>query len=122
MLRAIGGFLADVFGITQLRDGHAALGGLRFWTILGLTLGWIGLWAWLEITATWPGTCDHEGRRLMRFVKELRCSPDLLSGGPREIALFVFLWVIPSVLAGALVWRARFEWRKHSRRIRPMAD
>lgn len=122
MLRRIGGWLADWFHINDLRSSHAQLGPMRFWATLGATFAWIGVWGWLSFTATWPGNCDREGRRLLGLAKQMRCSPELLAGGPREIALFAFLWAMPAALVAALIWRGWDEWRRRSRRNLPLED
>ena len=113
MLKTVGRFLADWFGITDLRDHYRAMGNPPlFWTLIVGTIAFIGIFAWLMEAATWPGSCDHEGRRLAGIVKSLGCSADLLSGGPREIGLFVALWTLPAVLMGACFWRLVYEIRR----------
>jgi hypothetical protein len=126
MLTRIGAWLADWFHINQLRGYHAQLGPARFWAMLAVTFAWIGVWVWLSFTASWPGKCDREGRKLLGLVKELRCSPDLLAGGPTEWALFAFHWTVHTLLVLALIWRGHFECRKWRRnraaRILPLED
>lgn len=107
-------FLADAFGINQLRESHKALGGRNFWTLMGATLAYIAIGSTLSIMAAWPGNCDHEGRRLTGFFKQFNCSPDLLSGGSVEIGLFVWLWSLPTIGIVVVAW----SWINHFRRKR----
>jgi hypothetical protein len=107
-------FLADTFGITEMRESHKALGGAKFWGLVGATLAYIALGSTLAIMAIWPGTCDHSGRRLMGMMKKFGCSPDLLSGGAVEIGLFVWLWSLPTIVIVAVAW----SWINHFRRKR----
>ena len=107
-------FFADVTGFTQLREGYMALGAVRFWAVMAATLAYIIMGTVLAMSANWPGNCDHEGRRLIRLVKEMRCSPDLLGGGVVEIGLFIWLWSMPVVGIVAVAW----SWINHYRRKR----
>ncbi len=107
-------FLADTFGITELRESHDALGGGKFWTLVGATLVYIAIGSTLMIMAVWPGSCDHEGRRLIGLVKKYGCSPDLLSGGATEIGLFIWLWSLPTIVIVVVAW----SWINHFRRKR----
>lgn len=91
-------------GIPELKEGYRQLGPARFWALMVAILAWIGVGAWLTVTANWPGTCDHEGRRTIGFLKQLGCSPDLLTGGPREWALFLWLWSMPALVIGAFAY------------------
>jgi hypothetical protein len=93
-------------GIPELRDAYRAAGPLRFALWMGGVLLWIGIFAWLSMTATWPEGCDHSGRKLVGLIREMRCSPGLLAGGVREYALFAFLWTLPAVVIGALIYAA----------------
>ncbi|WP_194953667.1 hypothetical protein [Sphingopyxis solisilvae] len=107
-------FLADTFGITQLRESHEALGAGKFWTLMGATLAYLVIGIALMVSAVWPGDCDHSGRRLTGLVKKYNCSPDLLSGGTVEIGLFVWLWSMPTIVVVAVAW----SWIHHFRRKR----
>lgn len=67
---------------------------------------WVTGYAYFTLNAQWSGICDHSGRRIARLVKQLYCSPELLTGGAMEWGLFMFLWVIPAILLGLVVWVA----------------
>jgi hypothetical protein len=107
-------FLADTFGITQLRESHKELGTRKFWAVMSGTLAYIAIGSTLSIMAVWPGNCDHEGRRLTGLVKRYDCSPDLLSRGAIEIGLFIWLWSMPMIVIVAVAW----SWIHHFRRRR----
>ncbi len=111
---SVKGFLADTFGITQLRESHEALGAGRFWILTGAMVAYTVIGIALMVSAVWPGTCDHEGRRLTGFIKQIGCSPDLLSGGATEIGLFVWLWSMPTIVIVAVAW----SWIHHFKRKR----
>lgn len=93
-----------VTGIPELKESYRQLGPMKFTAMTAGTLGYIALWVWLEMTANWPGQCDHEGRKLWGLVKELGCSADLLAGGPREWGLFAMLWSLPAVVVGTIIY------------------
>lgn len=93
-------------GIPELKGAYRELGPLRFVLLMGSMLLWIGTFAWLSMTATWPEGCDHSGRKLMGLIREMRCSPGLLAGGVREYALFVFIWTLPAFIIGVVIYVA----------------
>ena len=94
----------SITGISELKEAYRQLGGRKLVLILAATFAWIGIGAWLMMSATWPGRCDHEGRRIVGYVKELYCSPELLSGGAQEIGLFFWLWSMPIGVAGFILF------------------
>ena len=98
----------------QMAGFHRQMGAARFWLTMVGVLAYIGIGATLSFLAVWPGNCDHEGRRLTGFIKQFNCSPDLLSGGAVEIALFVWLWSLPTICIVVVAW----SWINHFRRKR----
>jgi hypothetical protein len=117
VLRAVGRFLAEQLGFAELKEGYRTLGSPRFFAVLISILAYCLAYAWLVADAEWPGRCDHEGRRLLGLLKQMRCSPDLLQGGATEIALFAMLWLMPAVVAAALIWRLAYEIRRRRNRF-----
>ncbi|MBJ7501610.1 MAG: hypothetical protein JHC57_17770 [Sphingopyxis sp.] len=108
--------------IRQLRDYHAQIGPLKFWSLMAGVLAYCVGGATLMQMASWPGQCDHEGRRLTGYVKQLGCSLDLLSGGPVEYMLFVFLWSMPATVAGALIYAFVKKHRRNRNPILPLGS
>jgi hypothetical protein len=94
----------SITGIPELKESYRKLGPRNFWLTMSGTIAFIILGAWLSMTAQWAGQCDHSGRGLVGLVKELRCSPDLLVGGPVEIGLFIWIWSMPAIVVGCLAW------------------
>jgi len=90
--------------LSDLRESYRVLGGAKFWALISGTISWIAIGVWLMMTATWPGQCDHEGRKLIGHFKQLYCSPDLLSGGLTEYGLFAWLWSMPLFVVGLILW------------------
>ncbi|MFZ5667654.1 MAG: hypothetical protein ACOY7L_20765 [Pseudomonadota bacterium] len=105
-------FLADAFGVTQLRSSYRQLGAARFWIILVSTLVFIAIGSALSIYAVWPGNCDHSGRKIIGLFRQFYCSPDLLSGGAVELGLFIWLWSMPIIGVIIVAW----SWIQHFRR------
>lgn len=91
-------------GIPELKQSYRQLGPAKFWLMVVVTLSWIFVGAWLAMSAQWQGQCDHSGRKLWGLMKQLHCSPELLSGGAMEIGLFVWLWSMPLLVAGCLIY------------------
>jgi hypothetical protein len=91
-------------GVPELKDSYRQLGRRKFLAIIIATVAWIGGGAWFMVMASWPSQCDHEGRKIAGFIKKLYCSPDLLSGGAVEFGLFAWLWSMPALLIGVLIW------------------
>ena len=89
-------------GIPELKDAYRQLGAGKFWVATAGTTAFIALFIWSMLAAEWPGQCDHEGRKLWGMVKQLHCSPDLLSGGLTEWILFAMLWSLPALVAALL--------------------
>ena len=92
-------------GIPELKESYHKLGAARFLTMMAGVLGWIGLGAWLSITTPgWPdaygSTCHGRGC----LLDDLWYSPGLLSGSWHEWALFAWLWSMPTLVAGTLVY------------------
>ncbi len=106
--------------IRQAKESYRQLGPSAFWGIVLGTIGYIGVGATLLFMAVWPGTCVHEGRRFAGLMRKYGCSPDLLSGGPIEYALFVFLWSMPVTIAGALIYAFVKKHRRDRNPIRPL--
>ena len=91
-------------GIPELIQSYRVMGARKFWFSMATTLGWIGLGTWLSMTVTWPGQCDHSGRKIVGLVNQIFCSPHLLDGGLREWMLFVWLWSMPGVVIACLIY------------------
>ncbi|MBU1834588.1 MAG: hypothetical protein KJ834_00935, partial [Alphaproteobacteria bacterium] len=100
------------FRITELRSVYNQLGVARFWILVASTLIYIAIGSALSIYATWPGICDHSGRKIVGFIKQFYCSPDLLSGGVVELGLFAWLWSMPIIGVIGVAW----SWIQHFRR------
>ncbi len=65
---------------------------------------YVALGIWLDMTVSgWPEAYGSTCRQKC-FFDHLWYSPGLLSGGWREIALFVVLWSLPIALAAFLIW------------------
>ena len=81
----------------------------RFWTGMALVLFWGGLGVWLDTSAIWPNaaTCYHSGGGYNGLFNQMHCSRALLTGGWREIALFGYLWTLPLVVLGCILWARR---------------
>ena len=94
----------SITGIPELKQAYRQMGARTFVLSMAAILAYAGVGLWLMMSATWPGTCDHRGRRIEGLVKELYCSPDLLSGGLPEIALFLWLWSMPVGVAGFILF------------------
>ena len=94
----------SVTGIPQLKDAYRRLGAGKFWASVLGTL-FIGIFIWSVLAAEWPSQCVNGGRKLLALVNQLRCSPELLSGGPTERILFISLWSLPALFIATLVYR-----------------
>ncbi len=104
----------SITGIPELKDSYRQLGPLRFWSLMSGLLIWIVGGASLMMSATWPGHCDHQGRKIVGMIKQLYCSPDLLVGGPLEYGLFLWLWSMPVFVLGFIVYALIKKRRRNS--------
>ena len=95
----------SVIGIPQLKDAYRRLGAGKFWASVLGTLAFLGIFIWSVLAAEWPVQCENGGRKIWALVNQLRCSPELLSGGPTEWILFITLWTLPAVFIATLVYR-----------------
>lgn len=95
----------SVIGIPELKDAYRRLGAGKFWASVLGTLAFLGIFIWSVLAAEWPAQCDHGGRKIWPLVNQLRCSPELLSGGPVELILFITLWTLPALFIATLVYR-----------------
>jgi hypothetical protein len=93
-------------GIPELKESYRKLGPLRFaLTMLG-TLLYIGIGAALAITKNYPAAYGSSCRRKC-FIENYWYSPELLSQGDfYAYALFAWLWSMPALVVGVLIYAA----------------
>ena len=92
-------------GLPELKESHRQLGAARFWAMMAAVLGWIAVGVWLNMTvAGWPDAYGSSCHGRGCFFSNLWVSPGLWSGGWRERALFIWLWSMPALVAGAFVY------------------
>jgi hypothetical protein len=111
--------------ISQLRDHYKTLGAARFWGLmLAVALLLVVLivpYVWLAEKINWPDAYGFRCRGRGCFVPSLAHSEKLLRGSSwYELALFIWLWLMPTVLAGSAMYAivSRLWLKRGRRRIR----
>ena len=103
---------------SDLKDAYAALGPLRFWTIMGATLAFIlafvALETWLSAKLGWPEAFGFECPRRGSLLTKMGHSERLLEvGGAYAWGLFALYWAMPTIAAG-YVAVVRFKRRRRN--------
>lgn len=87
----------------RYEEGPATAPRRRAQAFIGAGLflpSYLGLWLWLNETVPgWPDAYGTSCRGRGCTIDYMIASPGLLSGGWRELGLFLFLWSMPSFVA-----------------------
>ena len=110
--------MASWSGIPELREYYRTLGPLRFWAIMGLLFGWIGVGVWLQQAVNWPEAYGFHCRGKGCLFVSVWHSPALVEhGGLLQWMLFIHLWTIPAVLVACLIIALRRKLKQRRPRI-----
>lgn len=110
--------MASWSGIPELRESYRTLGPLRFWTIMGVLMAWLGGGVWLQVAVGWPEAYGFHCRGKGCLFTDIWHSPVLLHhGGLLEWLLFAHFMTLPGIFLVALVIVVRRKFRQRRPRI-----
>lgn len=91
-------------GIPELKESYRTLGAMRFCLVLLGTLAYIGTGAALSIALDYPQAFGSTCRRKC-LIENYWYSPALLTDdNTLAYALFLWLWSLPAVVVGTLIY------------------
>lgn len=107
--------MASWSGIPELKEYYQALGPLRFWSVIGALVAWIGSGIWLQEAIGWPEAYGFQCRGRGCLFADIWHSPALLHhGGLLQWLLFAHFMTLPAIILITLgiVVRRRLKQRR----------
>jgi hypothetical protein len=89
-------------------DGYRKLGPVKFWSLMAIMVGYTIVGTWFEEETGWPDNYGFHCAGKGCLVDDMWHSPALLQHpGGYQIGLFLWIWFIPAVVVGFLVFLAK---------------
>jgi len=94
--------------MSSLRETWRQMHTVQFWVVVVVIIGWVSLGVWLQERIGWPDRYGFHCHGKGCWIDDMWHSPALIRGGHwGEYALFAWIWSLPLVVIGLILWTAQ---------------